>query len=331
MLTLVGTAFVAVLYALFTERLLTLRFQFFKRRPPIPPRDHVIIVGLGRVGCRVVNLLHRFQQPLVGLASTQAQFPLPIKLPVIEGPITKSFSRTNLATAKTVVAVTEREMENLEMALSAHAVNPGIGLVIRTYRRRFRDTVARLFPYAQVLCASELSAEAFVAAAFGERVISLFRWHNQTVLVTDYEIEAGDTLNGKLLAEIAYGYGVVPVYHERPGRHLPSGFPSNDVRLQEGDRLVVLATIQGLEQIENGTLNPPTWQLELQSAFNQNALVDGAATLARVGGCSLMTAQELLHNLPSVMPNLLYEQQAYRLVRELRSAQIKARAIKPGA
>lgn len=39
----------------------------------------------------------------------------------------------------------------------------------------------------------------FAGAAFGENIINLFRFNRQTVLVTEYQIEAGDTLNGLLL------------------------------------------------------------------------------------------------------------------------------------
>ena len=56
----------------------------------------------------------------------------------------------------------------------AYRANPNCRLIIRTYDQRFSDKVAQLFPYARVLCASALSAEAFAGAAFGESVVSLF-------------------------------------------------------------------------------------------------------------------------------------------------------------
>ena len=67
-LTLSGTAFVGVLYALLTELLLSTRFQFVKRRPPIPEQNHIIIIGLGRVGREVVRLLQGFKQALLGIS-----------------------------------------------------------------------------------------------------------------------------------------------------------------------------------------------------------------------------------------------------------------------
>jgi hypothetical protein len=70
-----------------------------------------------------------------------------------------------------------------------------------------------------------------------------------------------DTLNGLLLSEIAYGYQVVPLLHQRVNQKYPRPMPSDDVRLVVGDRLIVLATIDGLKRIERGELGDRTWQV----------------------------------------------------------------------
>ena len=49
-MAIIGTAFVGILYGFLTERILAARFQLNKRRPPVPQQDHVVVVGLGRVG-----------------------------------------------------------------------------------------------------------------------------------------------------------------------------------------------------------------------------------------------------------------------------------------
>jgi hypothetical protein len=64
----------------------------------------------------------------------------------------------------------------------------------------------------------------------GENIINLFRFNRQTVLVTEYQIEVGDTLNGLLLAEVAYGYGIVPLFHQR-SPHTPTWMPADDILL----------------------------------------------------------------------------------------------------
>ena len=328
LLTLSGTAFIGVLYALLTQRLLSWRLQFLAKRPPLPLQSHVVVIGLGRVGQRVVTLLQTLKQPLVGITSTELDPQTLPQTPLVVGTIANALTQVHLATAKSVVAVTEDEMENLELGLMAHAVNPACGLAIRTYDHRFTTKVAQLFPYAHVICASALSAEAFVAAAFGENVLSLFRIQHQTVLVTDYYIEADDTLNGLILAEVAYGYGVVPLWHQRSPQASPTLMPSIDLPLRAGDRLIVLATISSLRRVEQGDQRSKHWHLQVEAAWTPDAAFNGATEIARTAGCPLSMARELMANLPGMLPYPLYYPQALRLVRRLRRLQVQATVIR---
>ncbi|WP_017301842.1 potassium channel family protein [Nodosilinea nodulosa] len=327
-LTVAGAAFVGVLYALLTEKLLTLRFEFMERRPPVPEKDHVVVIWLGRVGRQVLTMLQELEQPVVGIAPQAPDGDLLPKIPLLTGNVIAALDKANLATAKSVVAVSEDEIQNLEMGLLAHRLNPHCRAIIRTYDQQFTDRVAQIFPFAQVLCASALSAEAFAGAAFGEHVIGLFRLHDQTILVTQYELEPEDTLTGLLLAEVAYGYGVVPLWHQQQGAP-GSIMPSDDTRLRAGDRLVVLATIGGLRRIEQGHLAPRDWHIHLEAALTANALFDGAAEIARSSGYRLGEAREFMAQLPGTLPVPLYRHQALRLVRLLTRAQVKAQVISP--
>lgn len=328
LLTVAGAAFVGVLYALLTEKLLTLRFEFMERRPPVPERDHVVVIWLGRVGRQVVTTMQELNQPVVGISPHTLDAEMLPNIPLLTGEISAALDKAHLATAKSVVAVSDDEIQNLEVGLLAHRVNPHCRAIIRTYDQQFTDRVAQIFPFAQVLCASALSADAFAGAAFGEHVIGLFRLYGQTVLVTQYEIEDGDTLAGLLLSEIAYGYGVVPLWHERQ----PQGgtlMPSEDIRLKTGDRLVVLATIGGLRRIEQRQLAPRSWKLYLAKALTAEALFDGAAEIARVSGYRLGEARDLVTQLPTTLPRPMYRHQALRLARLLTRAQVTTQIVAP--
>ncbi|MEM6591508.1 MAG: NAD-binding protein [Cyanobacteria bacterium P01_C01_bin.73] len=325
-LTLAGTAFIGVLYALLTEKLLTIKFQFLTRRPPVPQRHHAVIIGLGQVGRRVMSTLKDLQQPAVAITSHEVDAEVLPQLPIIVGETATALEQANLHSAKSIIAVGEDEVQNLEMGLMAYRANPRCRLIIRAYDQRFSDKVAQLFPYARVLCASALSAEAFAGAAFGENVLSLFPLYNQTILVTQYTIEAADTLSGLLLSEMAYGYGVVPILYQHPGS-ADALMPSDDTRLQEGDRLLVLATIRGLRRIEQGKRVHQQWQVAIDRALTQDAQFDGASEIACVAGCDISEARRFMENLPGTFPKKLYRHQALRLVRQLLKRQVQARMI----
>ena len=328
-LALLGTALVGVLYGLIVEKLLGARLQFFKRRLPIPRQNHVVLIGLGRVGQRVAALLQDFKQPIVGIADTPDFDPtlLPV-MPLVRGRLVEALGKVNLQTAKSVLVATGDDMVNLEIGLHARSLNPQLALVIRTYDQRWSDSLGQSLPNAQVLCGYAFAAEAFAGAAFGENILSLFRLNRETVLVTEYVIEVGDTLNGLLLAEIAYGYGVVPILYSSP-RHDSRLLPFDDVRLSVGDRLVVLATSEGLRRIEYGLVDaePKCWQVRVERALTVEAEFEGANAIARISGCPLGTARQLMAALPATLEQPLYEYQAKRLVRSLMRRQVEAQAL----
>lgn len=326
-LTLTGTAFIGVLYALLTETLLASKFQFIPNRPPIPPQDHIVIIGLGRVGREVANLLLEMKQAIVGI-SLNADFDPTIlpKMPLVTGSIEESLKNVNLDKAKSVAIVTDDEILNLEVALTTRKINPQSYLVIRTTGDSLSQQLSQILPQSQILGTYAVAAEAFTGAAFGENIIYLFRWGQKTILVTEYEIEAGDTLNGSSLGDIAYGYRVVPILHQR-GREASKLMPEDYLNLRIGDRIVVLATINGLRRVEQGRRTPKSWRVRVEKAFNQNIATEAPTVISRFSNCSLKIASDLMENLPATLPIPLYEQQAIRLVSELKKIQVQAIVI----
>ncbi len=326
-LALVGTALIGVMYALFTENLLSARFEFLTRRPPIPKQNHVVLIGLGHLGRGIAKFLQEFKQPLVGIDSRELDQHILPQMPLVIGDSINALSKVNLSQAKSIIVATDNQMINLEIGLIAHNVSPQAGLVIRMLERNFSETLGQLLPFAKVLCTEVLAAEAFVAAAFGENILHLFHAHNQTVLVTEYNIAADDTLNKLLLADVAYGYGVVPILYQKSSQKISKWMPSDDIKLKVGDRLVVLADIEGLKRVEQGKLAFRPWRLKVEKARGINYLFEGAATIARISGCSLAMASQVMEQLPAILSKPLYDHQAHRLVRELEKVQVKAHLL----
>jgi Trk K+ transport system NAD-binding subunit len=325
-LTVAGTAFVGVLYALLTERLLSARFQFTIKRPPVPAEDHVVLYGLGRTGRSIVTWLQKFGQPVVAIAPTGLAPEILPELPVVTGDMASCLEAANWSTARSMILATDDEMQNLELGLLAHTKNVEAGLVIRTFNQRFSDNLAQLLPYAHVLCAHALAAEAFAGAAFGENIAGLFRLYGETVLVTEYCVESGDTLHGLMLAQVAYGYEVMPLLHQNPGGQAKF-LPSDDLQLAIGDRLVVLATTEGLRRIEKGERGQPTYGMVVDRAMTAEAVFEGANAIARIVGCDIGKARDFMVSLPVYLPHPLYFHQAKRLLRHLTRNRVDARVV----
>jgi len=169
-----------------------------------------------------------------------------------------------------------------------------------------------------------LSAEACAAAALGETVISLLRVKGQTVLAVEYAVEPGDGLAGQLIGNVEYGYNVVAIMYQQTHSDDATFFPSADIRLEAGSRFVVLANIQGLQNVEHKSSACRNAYVRLIQAVSPSAEFEAACTLVRVTGCDLAMARAQMNQLPATFPMALFAQQASRLVRELGVAGVKA-------
>ncbi|AKG22925.1 NAD-binding protein [Calothrix sp. 336/3] len=326
-LTIVGTIFVGILYATLTDMILSSRFEFTKRQR-LPKQGHIVLVGLDSLGKSVADVMTSWKQPMVGVINSRQQEPLHLpQLPIVCGDWLHSLNKVRLPKALSLVAATEDEITNLEIALMARYLNPTINLVIQTDDPAFSGNLAEILPEVKVMCVNALAAEVFAGAAFGENILSLFRLGTQTILVTEYAIEINDTLNNLMLSEVAYGYGVVPILYQKQQQNAKF-FPPLEIKLGIGDRLVILATIHGLQRIEKAEIASRLWTIEVESVASHAAMFESRGAIARITGCELQFAGEFLEDLPGVFPLLIYKQQAQHLIRELRVMGISARLVR---
>ncbi|MDZ8263598.1 NAD-binding protein [Nostoc sp. ChiQUE01b] len=100
--------------------------------------------------------MQELNQPLVGIHPTILDQETLPDIPLIVGNATEALTKANLSHAKSIILVGDDNMENLEIGLMAHAMNPATTLIIRSQDRQFSDNVTPLFPYAQVLSVARL-------------------------------------------------------------------------------------------------------------------------------------------------------------------------------
>jgi Trk K+ transport system NAD-binding subunit len=328
LMTISGAVVTGMIYAYLTARVLSARLHFRRRTGRIPGANHVVILGLGRLGRCVASMLRDLQHPVACADENELEPDTLPDIPVVTGCLRQAIRKTNCARASSVVVLTEDDVTNLELALLAAQMNENCNLVVRTDDPEFGDSVSTLAPRAHTMSTYALSAEAFAAAALGEKVLGLIRIRHQTVLVSEYKVETGDTLDHKLLGEVTGGYGLVAIMHQRQPNERVTFFPSDDIRLEAGDRLVVLATIEGLRRVEHGAAEERTHLVRVLNVLSQESAFEGARVIARATGCELGTARALMSHLPGILETTLYTHQAERLVFELGSVSVGAEVVR---
>jgi Trk K+ transport system NAD-binding subunit len=326
-MTMAGAVVMGMLYAFLTAKVLSARLDFRHRSARIPRSRHVVVIGMGPLGRRVAGLLMDLDQPVVAVSDADVDYSVLPKIPVIKGNPRESLGKANGATAASVMALTDDDVSNLELALMSAQINRNCRLVVRTDDAEFGDSVMSLAPHTHALSVYALSAEAFAAGALGENVLSLLRIGRETILTTEFRVEAGDTLEGRLLGDATCGYGLAAIAFQRGNSEPVKFFPPEDIRLEAGNRLVVLAKIGGLQNAEHGVTAERTHQVRVLKAVTEEAAFEGARIISRITGCNLGTAGALFRELPAIVPKVLFLHQSRRVARELGLIGVKAEVL----
>ena len=282
---------------------------------------------MGAIGQKIAEILKDWRRPLVGVDEAPIEATVLPDIAMQVGPLRQALLRANVVAAKSAIVVLDDQVANLEVSLLVHSLNPTCNVVFRTADQQLAKNVAALVPSSTGISDFFIAAEAITGAAFGENILAAFNLDNRSVLVTEYTIIPDDTLNARQIAEIAYGYGVAPILHRR-GEAIAFD-PSDDIRLEIGDTLFVLATVDGLRRVEKGERVSPNCFLWIDSSPSADASFEAANTIARISGCSLSVARAAMACLPVRLEAALYQPQGVRLTRELRKLIVFARLESP--
>ncbi|ANP48528.1 NAD-binding protein [Streptomyces griseochromogenes] len=252
---LVGLLLLPVLLAAVLEALGTFRTTSGLRKPPRGLGGHVVLLGLGKIGTRVLTRLRELHVPVVcvesdpearGLATARR-----LRVPVVLGDVTQEgvLEAAKIHRAHALLAVTSADTTNLEAALYARSVRPDLRVVLRLYDDHFATAVYRTLraahPHASTRSrsVSYLAAPAFAGAMLGRQVLGAIPVERRVLLFAAVEVDGHPELEGRTVAE-AFRAGAWRVL-ALEGR----ADVSPDHVLEKGDRVVVAATRRGLAEL----------------------------------------------------------------------------------
>ncbi|GAA2730446.1 NAD(P)-binding protein [Streptomyces nogalater] len=252
---LVGLLLLPVLLAAALEAFGTFRTASTLRRPPRGLSGHVVLLGLGKIGTRVLTRLRELDVPVVcvesdpearGLATARR-----LRVPVVLGDVTQEgvLEAAQIHRARTLLAVTSADTTNLEAVLYARTVRPDLRVVLRLYDDDFATAVYRTLraahPHALTRSRSvtHLAAPAFAGAMLGRQVLGAIAVERRVLLFAAVDVDGHPRLEGRTLRD---------AFHTGSWRALARlGHPDtpSDHVLEKGDRVVVAATRRGLAEL----------------------------------------------------------------------------------
>ncbi|HKE67307.1 MAG TPA: NAD-binding protein [Micromonosporaceae bacterium] len=259
-------------------------------RDHVAVRNHVVVVGLGNVGTRVLRTLHERGYPVVAIDHVDhpygAQYVRERHIPFIVGDESResTLRRANVAHAAALVVLTSDDVVNLEYALQGRELRPTLRVVLRLFDGDFADRVNEVFNVTISRSVSYLAASNFAAAMVGREVIGTIPIRRRVLLVADVPVLAGSSLAGRDIASLDREdkSRVVAVVD---GSGQETVCPPADRTLAPGERLVVVATRAGLSDIVDRSAAPHAADQSQRAVGDRAAggLADGQRAPARRG------------------------------------------------
>ncbi|WP_405955502.1 NAD-binding protein [Streptomyces phaeochromogenes] len=279
---LVGLLLLPVLLAAVLEGLGTFRSGTALRKPPRGLSDHVVLLGLGKIGTRVLARLRELHIPVVcveadpearGLALARR-----LRVPVVLGDVTQEgvLEAAKIHRAHALLALTSADTTNLEASLYARSVRPDLRVVLRLYDDDFATAVYRTLrathPHAltRSRSVSHLAAPAFAGAMMGRQILGAIPVERRVLLFAALDVAGHPHLEGRTVAEAfrAGAWRVLALDSASPEERrpdlatAPAPAPGSPERpsglvwdlpptyvLGSEDRVVIAATRRGLAEL----------------------------------------------------------------------------------
>ncbi|MFD4230384.1 NAD-binding protein [Streptomyces sp. NPDC058545] len=257
----------------------------------LPPADdltdHIVVVGLGKIGTRVLAQLCTTDHKVVAVerdphargVALARELDVPLVLEDAGAP--GVLDRARIRHSKSLLVLTRDDSENLDIVMAARETTPSVRVVMRLYDDDFAATVQRTlrasYPQAPTRSrsVSALAAPSFAAAMMGRHVLGVMPVERGSLLFTVVDVAGHPELEGRSIHQafrehewrvLAVGSALAQptpsstdtltgIRLRRPGFDWR---PSHGRVLRAGDRVVLATTRRGLDILMTGVQPHPT-------------------------------------------------------------------------
>ncbi len=215
-------------------------------------RNHIIVMGIGHVGLRVVRALEEMGSEVVAIDLDEPGNPLPdmseLHTPLIEGDgrTPAILEKAGLRYAQALIVCTANDFLNLEVCVRAREINPTLRIVVRMWDTQLSNHIKRSLN-AETLSASDLSAPAFAGKAVGADIAPMMHIHDIAYSLIRVQIEPGSFMDGSTVAALQDDNDMDIVLYEHEDQ--VEVHPEGNLPVRAGDILVIFARHTQITQI----------------------------------------------------------------------------------
>ncbi len=214
--------------------------------------NHIVLIGLGHLGYRVVKTLREMGEDVVVISlapdpnlviSAHA-----MDVPVIEGDGTREavLESANIRRARSILLCTQNDSLNLQMALKARSMNPDLDVVIRIFDDDFASALQRQFGF-RALSATGMAAPIFASSAANIDITPPITIEGQPNCLARIHINDRSKLIGQSLGSIEDQFNLSVVFLSHAG--VPDTHPSAHLIAAASDTIAILGDPQAINKL----------------------------------------------------------------------------------
>jgi Trk K+ transport system NAD-binding subunit len=254
-----GATLLTTVFALITNLLVSWRIeQSLGRQQLVGLEGHVVVIGLGSVGIRVLEGLQAEGREVVVVERNENNRFLnqarALGAPVLIADSTQrqTLEDANVRSAAAVAVLTSDDLTNIE---TGPAVRDYLGnrwstvpVVLRVFDRDLGHTVEHHFDFRHVRSTSALAAPRFVGAALGLDILGSFTVGTQPFLVGRLTVAPGRGLDGLAMVDLPAQTRVIALSRAADGGRLEHP-PRRGTRFAPGDQAYLLGPYEELLRV----------------------------------------------------------------------------------
>lgn len=217
-------------------------------------RDHIILCGLGHVGYRILERLLQWNLDVVVIEKNDGsqflQRVQQLKVPVLlmDARQEESLEAAGLHHARTLVIATNDDLANVEIALDARRLNPGIRVVLRMFDEQIANKLRDAFNLEVAFSSAAAAAPLVAASVLDLDILGNFTLDGRELFTAKIVVDSGGALTGQTVAEIVHEHQVMVL--SRKCGDAPSHFgPAPTEQLKVGDILVIHGELGTLRKL----------------------------------------------------------------------------------
>jgi voltage-gated potassium channel len=204
---------------------------------------HIVVIGLGHLGYRVVHNLHGLNQEIVVIEhNPKADLVARVKeldIPVIQEDASRdtALEAAGIKRAQAVVICTQNDSLNLQIALKSRRLNSNIRIVIRIFDADFAEALREQFGFT-AFSATNMAAPAFASAAAGVEMTNPLTIEGKVLSLARLALPIPSPLANLTVGDLETHYNVSVVLLRRNSES--DLHPAPNIQLMPGDALGVL-------------------------------------------------------------------------------------------